>query len=1183
MITPVAGPDFVHLHVHTAYSLLDGIIRIDALMKRAVEYGMKAVAVTDHGTMFGTVSFYKEAVKAGIKPVIGCECYVAPRTITDKTPLDHDGLSHLVLLAETMEGYRNLCHLASIASLKGFYYKPRIDKDILRQYGKGLIGLSACLKGEIAQRLLEGNAAAADRAARFYQEALGENSFFLEVQHNGIPEQTRLNAALREMSERLSIPLVGTNDCHYLDRGDHNIHALSLCLQTGKTIHDADRFRFETDQLNFKPGHEMCAFLEPFPGAAANTVAIADRCNVELDFKTLHFPVFATPPGKTVDQLFEEKVREGFTRRLEAVARKNPGFDREAYNRRLEYELSVIKEMGFPSYFLIVADFIAHAKGNGIPIGPGRGSAAGSIVSYSMGITDLDPIEHGLLFERFLNPERKSMPDIDVDICINGRERVYHYLVEKYGGSDYVAQIITFGSMKSRAVIRDVGRVMGIPLSDVDRLAKLIPMNKTLDEAMAGEPDLKKLVDSRPDFAELVAAGHVLEGLPRHASTHAAGVVIGDRPLTEYLPLYSVKENEALTQYDMKCVESIGLVKLDLLGLRNLTVIADTLKIIGGQGKPVPDMSDLDLTDEKTYRLLCAGNTTGVFQLESGGMKKLLVKMKPATFADITALVALYRPGPMGSGMLDDFVERRHGRKRVEYLIPELEPILKETYGVIVYQEQVMQIAQAVAGYTMGGADDLRKAMGKKIAAKMAEHETIFIDGALARGIDKGKAQTLYEQIKFFGEYGFNKSHSAAYALVAFQTAYLKAHFPVEFMAALLTSAMNNTITVVKFIAECRAAGIEVLPPDINESEVAFSVVGDRIRFGLLAVKNVGEGAIEAIVEERRANGRFTSIFDLCERVSLTKVNKKVLESLVKCGALDSTGAGRAPMMAALEDALAHGQTVQREKNDAQMSLFDMPGAGVEINPPTLPAIDEWPDRQRLALEKEALGFYVSGHPLAGHRDVLLKYANADTLAIKEMEDQSNVIVGGAITAVDRKTTKKGSQMAILTIEDMYSTVEVVVFPDLFEVVRDFLVAEAMVFVQGRLESSEISTSIQAERVVPLDRAGDAWLPSVHCTIDPAKTDRSALESLNHLFKQHAGAYAAYLHITGPPGKAGTVIALPDTVKLSADAALFDKVHDLLGYNAVQVACRLLPGAEKWSAPKRRSFNGTYNKKRTTS
>ena len=1181
MISPVTGPDFVHLHVHTAYSLLDGIIRIEALMKRAVEYGMGAVAITDHGTMFGVVSFYKEAVKAGIKPVIGCECYVAPRTISDRTPMDHDGLSHLVLLAETMEGYRNLCSLASIASLKGFYHKPRIDKELLKQYGKGLIGLSACLKGEVAQRLLEGNTEAADRAARFYQEALGENSFFLEVQNNGIPEQTRLNAALRDMSDRLSIPLVGTNDCHYLDREDHNIHALSLCLQTGKTIHDPDRFRFETDQLNFKPKHEMCAFLEPFPHAAANTVAIADRCTVELDFKTLHFPVFATPRGKTVDQLFEETVRDGFARRLKAVALRNPDFDREVYDRRLEYELSVIKDMGFPSYFLIVADFIAHAKENGIPIGPGRGSAAGSIVSYAMGITDLDPIEHGLLFERFLNPERKSMPDIDVDICIIGRERVYHYLVEKYGGSDHVAQIITFGTMKSRAVIRDVGRVMGIPLSDVDRIAKLIPMNKSLDEALAEEPDLKKLVDSRPDFAELIAAGRALEGMPRHASTHAAGVVIGDKPLTEYLPLYAVKENEALTQYDMKCVEAIGLVKLDLLGLRNLTVIADTLKILRQQGRRVPDMSHLDLADEKTYQLLCAGKTTGVFQLESAGMKDLLLKLKPTTFADITALVALYRPGPMGSGMLVDFVECRHGRKRVEYLIPELEPILKETYGVIVYQEQVMQIAQAVAGYTMGSADDLRKAMGKKIASKMAEHQAIFIEGALARGIDKAKAETLYEQIKFFGEYGFNKSHSAAYALVAFQTAYLKAHFPVELMAALLTSSTNKTTDVVKFIAECRALDIEVLPPDINESEVAFSVVGDRIRFGLLAVKNVGEGAIEAIVEERRASGRFVSIFDLCERVPLTKVNKKVLESLVKCGALDSTGAGRAQMAAVLEDALAHGQTVQREKNDSQMSLFDMPGADAALNAPTLPEMPEWSDRQRLAFEKEVLGFYISGHPLAGYRDVLRKYANADALTLKEIADQSNVIIGGGITAVNRKTTKRGDQMAIVTIEDMYGTVEVVVFPDLFEVVRGFLAEDALVFVQGKLESSEVSTAIQAERVVPLDRAEEVWLPSVHCTIDPVKTDKQTLRKLHEVFKQHTGACNAFLHITAPPGKAGTLIALPDTMKLDSDAALFDKVNDLLGYSAVQVSCKLMPGAEKWSAPKRKSFNGTHYRKRT--
>lgn len=1179
-MTEATSPDFVHLHVHTEYSLLDGIIRLDDLVKRSVEYGMRAVAITDHGTMFGVIHFYNKAVKAGIKPIIGCECYLAPRTIADKTPLDHEGLSHIVLLAENMEGYKNLCILATVASLKGFYHKPRIDKELLREHSAGLIGLSACLKGEIPKHLNAGDIEAADEAARSYLEIFGEDRFFLEVQNNGLPEQQKVNEALSEMSKRLSIPIVGTNDCHYLDSRDSSIHEISLCLQTGKTINDPTRFRFRTNQLNFKPRHEMCSFLEPFPEAAANTVAIADRCDVDLGFKSLHFPAFETPKGKTVEDLFEEKVRAGFPARLEEIRMKNPAVDEQVYRDRLEYELSVIKEMGFSGYFLIVADFIEYARREGIPVGPGRGSAAGSIVSYCLGITNIDPIEHGLLFERFLNPERKSMPDIDVDICINGRERVYRYIVEKYGGSDYVAQIITFGSMKSRGVIRDVGRVMDIPLHEVNKIAKLIPKDSgNLDDALAKEPELKKLIESRQDLVELMEAGRALEGLPRHASTHAAGVVIGDRPLVEYLPLYSLRENEALTQFDMKGVEAIGLVKLDLLGLRNLTVIHEALELIKAQGKQPPDMSHLDLNDKKTYRLLCRGDTTGVFQLESVGMKKLLVSMKPDSFADITALVALYRPGPRGSGMVEDYVERRHGRKRVEYLIPELEPILKETYGVILYQEQVMKIAQVVAGYSMGRADDLRKAMAKKIVSKMEEHKETFIRGAVERNIEKGKAEALYEQIKYFGGYGFNKSHSAAYSLVAYQTAYLKANFPVEFMAALLTSSMTHIDAVVKFIAECRSAGIEVLPPDINKSRKKFSVENGKIRFGLLAVKNVGEAAIDAILEERNANGPFSSVFDLCERVSLLKVNRKVLESLIKCGAMDSTGAGRAAMLAALDDAIDYGQIIQKERNDPQMSLFDISGDGKGLNSPSLPEIDDWPDKQRLAFEKDVLGFYVTGHPLQDYTDILHRFANANALSLEDIDDRASVIVGGAIIAVKRKTTKKGRQMADLVIEDMYGTINVVLFPDLYDVVREVLVEDSLVFVQGKLEKNEFSSAIQAQRVVPLEKAGEVWLPSVHCTIDATKTGTDLLGRLHDIFKRHPGPYRAYIHVKAPDGPE-TVIELPEEFRLSSDTALFEDVGELLGYNPLTVSCVLLPGAEKWGAPPKKKGNGHYRRER---
>ena len=930
-------PDFVHLHVHTQYSLLDGAIRIDDLLKRSGEFGMHSVAVTDHGTMFGAVDFYEKAVKAGIKPIIGCEIYVAPRTRFDKTPMDNRDLTHLVLLAQNQEGYRNLCKLASAAQLEGFYYRPRIDKDILRECRKGLIGMSACLHGEVPQRILDGSMSRAEEAARELQQIFGEDRFFFEVQNNGIDEQDRVNQALNQLSQRLSIPLVASNDCHYLSKEDVRAHDVLLCIQTGKTVNDSDRFKFRTDQLYFKSKEEMYAYFKDYPGALQNTVDIASRCQIDFDFNTYHFPKFDTDNELSTEALFEKQVEQGFKRVFERIRSKDPAADETRYRERLTYEVGVIKDMGFPGYFLIVADFIRYAKENRIPVGPGRGSAAGSLVAYSLGITDLDPLAHGLIFERFLNPARKSMPDIDVDFCIDGRESVYKYVAERYGGGDYVAQIITFGKLKTRAVIRDVGRALDIPLREVDAIAKMVPdvLNITLEKALAQTPALREMVDQRPDVAELINICRVLEGLPRHASTHAAGVVISDRPLVDYLPLYRGKKGEVVTQYDMKVVEKIGLVKFDFLGLRNLTVIANTINLISGLGLEPPDLENLELDDEATYRLLSAGDTTGVFQLESSGMKDLLVRLKPESFEDIIALVALYRPGPMESGMIDDYVARKHGRRKVEYMVPELEPILKETYGVIVYQEQVMKIASVLAKYEMSEADDLRKAMGKKIPEIMAKHRERFAMGAVDNAIEEKKARNLFELIEKFGGYGFNKSHSAAYALIAYQTAYLKAHHPVPFLASLLTSEMNSIDGVVKFIAECRSHDIELLPPDINASDKAFSVDGDRIRFGLLAIKNVGESAIDAILEAR-AECPFSSLFDFCERVDFKRVNKRVIESLIKCGAFDSTGDRRSQMMAALETAMDYGQHIQKERNDQQICLFGEGAAQLSINVPEL-------------------------------------------------------------------------------------------------------------------------------------------------------------------------------------------------------------------------------------------------------
>jgi DNA polymerase III subunit alpha len=1167
--------DFVHLHVHTMYSLLDGAIRPEALFKRAKEFGMHSVAVTDHGTMFNVLEFYQKALKSGIKPIIGCECYVAPRTLADKTSLDAKGLTHLVLLAENQEGYRNLCRLSTIAQTEGFYYRPRIDKQVLRAHSKGLIGMSACLHGEIPQLIKEGQLDKAQAAARFYQELFGENNFFLEVQNNGIDIQDIVNAALREMSARLGIGLVASNDCHYLDKSDVRAHDVLLCVQTGKTVNDSDRFRFRTDQLYFKPKEEMIAYFKDFPGAIENTTAIAQRCNVSFDFDTYRFPLFKDPSGLSAEELFAQKAREGFETVWKMIRSRDPEAVEQAYRNRLEYEIGVINKMGFPGYFLIVSDFIHYAKQNHIPVGPGRGSAAGSLVAYALRITDLDPLVHGLLFERFLNPDRISMPDIDVDFCINGREAVFKYVVERYGGWDYVAQIITFGKLKTRAVIRDVGRALGIALNEVDAIAKLVPdvLNISLDEALEKEPQLRELQASRPEVAELVTICRTLEGLPRHASTHAAGVVIGDRPLVDYLPLYKGKKGEVVTQYDMKLVEQIGLVKFDFLGLRNLTVIDNTLALIRQQGKALPDISDLDFNDAPTYALLSSGDTTGVFQLESSGMKDLLVRLKPESFDDVTALVALYRPGPLDSGMVDDFVERKHGRKAVEYMLPELEAILKETYGVIVYQEQVMKIAGALASYTMAEADGLRKAMGKKIAAMMAQHRERFVKGAVENGHEEKKAVALFDLMEKFGGYGFNKSHSAAYALIAYQTAYLKAHYPVEFIAALLTSEMHSIDGVVKYIHECRTHQIDVLPPDVNSGDTTFTVDGGKIRFGLVAVKNVGEGAVEAIIEERRANGPFTSLFNFCERVDLRKVNKRVVEGLIACGAFDSLSGNRARMTAALEEALEYGQKVQKERCDPQLSLFDDgPDCTLSLTPPALPDVPEWGQRERLMAEKEALGFYITGHPLDPHRKTMAKFSNLTSGTVEECSDGKIVRIGGMVTGRKVIRTKKDELMAFIQLEDMEGSMEVVIFPSVYAGCQLLLTDDRPIFVQGKLQKEEKGAKLLADTIVAMEEAETLWTAEVHFTIDMARTRKETLVQLRDIVRRYPGDCTGWLHLMAE-GNVEAIISISDEWRIQYGEALSREVNALFGYPVVETRCGEIKAAPE-NGPKPRNGAG---------
>ncbi len=1169
---PSAG--FVHLHVHTQYSLLDGAIRIDPLLKRAASYQMISVAITDHGTMYGVIEFYGKAYKAGIKPIIGCELYVAPGSRFDRTPGDKGGLFHLVLLARNKEGYQNLCRLVTAAHLEGFYYKPRVDKAILADCSKGLIALSGCLHGEIPRLIQVGRIEKAAKVARTYEAMFGEGNFYLEVQNNGIQAQETVNHALREMSEELSIPMVASNDCHYLDPEDARAHDVLLCIQTGKPVQERKRLKFRTDQLYFKSPEQMKLDFHDYPGAVEHSLEIGNRCNLELDFKSYHFPRFQLEtyvrPGdfgpedneiSSMDKYLEHEASEGLEMRLQEIRSTDPEFSegvRHRYHERLDRELDVIKGMGFAGYFLVVADFVRFARDANIPVGPGRGSAAGSLVAYSLKITDLDPIAYGLIFERFLNPARKSLPDIDVDFCIEGRDAVFKYVVEKYGGPDHVAQIITFGKMQARAVIRDVGRALDIPLREVDKIAKLIPEvpNISLGQAMAQEPKLRDLVKEKPYVKELFTIAQALEGLPRHASTHAAGVVISDRPLVDYLPLARGKKGEVVTQYDMKAVEKIGLIKFDLLGLRNLTVMKETLEIIHKRGGVPPDLAHLDLADKKTFQLLASARTTGVFQLESSGMKDLLARLKPVCFEDIIALVALYRPGPLDSGMHNEFVERKNGRVPVTYLLPELEPILKDTYGVILYQEQVMNIASVLADYSMAEADNLRKAMGKKIGEIMAQERERFLLRAKNKGVDQEKTESVFNQIEKFGRYGFNKAHSAAYAMIAFQTAYLKAHFPVEFMAAILTSEMSSTEEVVKYIAECRNQGIEVFPPDINQSEMNFTVVEGKIRFGLVAVKNVGIGAIESVLEVRKEDGPFKSFFDFCERVDHRKVNRRVIESLIKCGAFDSIGPRRSQMMAVLEEALEVGQKIHKDRTSGQFSLFETVTTGNHdaIYPP-FPDMEEWNESELLNYEKESLGFFITGHPLARHESTLRKFANADTVKLHDLSEGRVVRLGGVVRDYKLYNDRKGEIMAFVTLEDLSGLAEVTLFSSLYSSVSDLIKKDSTIMVEGRVARDEKSSKILAETVVAIDKAEETWTTSVHLNLDMTGLNKQSLQELCEILKQHKGSCSAYLHLVMPQ-RTDTSIALHHSIRVKAGPDLTEAVNKFLGYSGVETVCQ---------------------------
>ncbi|HET6421198.1 MAG TPA: DNA polymerase III subunit alpha [Geobacteraceae bacterium] len=1147
--------NFAHLHVHSQYSLLDGAIKIGDLVRKAEEYRMPAVALTDHGNMFGAIEFYLACNKAGIKPVIGCETYIAPDSRHSKDARGiGDASYHLVLLCENMTGYRNLCRLVSVGYKEGFYYRPRIDKDVLREYSEGLIALSACLKGEVAWLCEKGKIDDAIIAAREFADIFPDR-YYIELQENTLPEQDKANRGLIQVASELKLPMVATNDCHYLNRDDARAHEILLCIQTGKTMGDPTHMCFSAEEFHLKSPEEMAKAFHYAPEALSNTVLVADRCNLEFDFKTYHFPQYTPPDGKSLEDELVRQAREGLESRLAAVREKRPDFteeDEKGYRDRLEIELDCIIKMGFPGYFLIVADFINWAKNQNIPVGPGRGSAAGSLVAYAIRITDLDPIPYNLLFERFLNPERISMPDIDVDFCQDRREEVIQYVTEKYG-RDKVCQIITFGTMMAKGVIRDVGRALDFPYSEVDKIAKLVPnvLNIQLSDALKQEPKLNEMAQSDPRIRELLDTALKLEGLTRHASTHAAGVVVAPAELEEFCPVYKdQKSNSITTQFAMKFVEKIGLVKFDFLGLKNLTVINNAVKLIRAGKNPDFDITSLGDDDEATYLLLQSANTTGVFQLESSGMKDLLHKLKPSCFEDIIAVCALYRPGPLGSGMVDDFIDRKHGRKPVTYELPQLQPILKDTYGVIVYQEQVMQIARTLGGYSLGGADLLRRAMGKKDAVEMARQKEHFLAGAKEQNVDPKKAEAIFDLMAKFAEYGFNKSHSAAYALLAYQTAYLKAHYPVEFMAALLTEDMENTDKVIKNITDCREMGIEVLPPDLNASERSFKVLENSIRFGLGAVKNVGTSAVEAILESRDT-GPFKDIFDFCERVDLRRVNKRVAESLIKCGAFDSTGAKRAQMIAALEFAMEMGQKIQKEKESAQVSLFgaDEIIKGNGNGKSTLPEIPEWGEKELLAFEKEAIGFYITGHPLDRHEADARRLGTADTSNLAEKQDKSEVRICGIVSSLSEKITKKGDRMAFALLEDRLGSVEIMVFPDVFAVASEYLKSDDPLLVTGTVDIGEESCKIKATEIIPLRIANEQKTQRVNFTLFARSLQVSQLESLKEIISRYHGACKAFLHIVIPEG-IRTTIVMPDAYSVQASEDLSLEVERLLGYNA---------------------------------
>ncbi|VAX37540.1 DNA polymerase III alpha subunit [hydrothermal vent metagenome] len=1133
--------DFVHLHVHTQYSLLDGACRIKPLIQKAVDCNMPAIAMTDHGNVFGAVDFYQAAKAKGIKPIIGAEAYVTMQgSRLDKTPRQKELISHLLLFARDYKGYQNLCKLLSAGYLEGMYYYPRIDKEILAAHSQGLLASSACLRGEIPKHLLVGNYNEALKAADEFQHIFGKGNFYLELMNQGLREQVKVNEGLVKIANELNIPLIATNDVHYLDPRESKAHETLLCIQDQTTITDPNRMRLGSDQFYFKTSEMMKEEFKWIPEAISNTLEIAEKCNVEMDFDTFHLPHFSLPDKKSKEDYIEELCIDGLKHRYSQVT--------DEIKERLDHELKTIIKMGFIGYFLIVWDFINYAKSKGIPVGPGRGSAAGSLVSYLLGITDLDPLKYDLLFERFLNPDRAGMPDIDIDFCYERRSEVIDYVAEKYG-QENVAQIITFGTMQARAAIRDVGRAMGAPYTDVDRIAKLIPneLGITLSDALDKEPKLDELCRIDKMASDIIKTSRVLEGLNRHASTHAAGVVISDKPLTEYVPLFKTSDDQISTGYTMNGIAKIGLLKMDFLGLRTLTVISQAIELIKEHQGVEVDITKVVLDDRKTYENLSRAGSFGVFQLESGGMRDLLKKIQPSEFEDLIAILALYRPGPMGSGMLDDFIKRKKGTVEVKYDHPKLEAVLKETYGIILYQEQVMRIPVVLAGFSLVQADHLRRAMSKKISSVMEQMRKDFVEGCKkVSDIDSEKSNYIFDLIDYFSGYGFNKSHSAAYALITYQTAYLKANYPVEFMCSLLNNEKNNMDKVVEYVKECVVMGITILPPDVNQSRKEFYVVdANTLRYGLLAVKNVGSGAIYSIVAKRK-DGLYTSIFDVCERVDLRQSNKKVLESLVKCGAMDGLSGHRSQLAAVVERALELGAKTQKEKASGQLSFFDMAGdlGGFSKGAEQLPKINEWPQNQILSFEKAVLGFYLSGHPIEQYRTEIKEFTDISMKNIEKSSDGDDVRLVGLIAHVKLTNTRKSNErMAIIRIEDMEGSVEIVIFPSDYLRLVNYIVEGEVVFVTGKVNIREGRSSIIAS---DMKRISDVYNVIKSIKINIPSADKRIFEGLKNKLLTFPGDVPVHLTINTASQK-GVEIRIGKGLFVRPNENLITEIKGLVG------------------------------------